>query len=346
MTDRERPPRKPTAIRLDAPDIRVAEPGSEPPRFASGVVVVPEALPVETVAEPLARLRGRGPWGKLFLGALGGLVSLGIGLSVTRLVEELFATSTTLGVIGLGLAGLLLVSLLVLVGRETLALMRLAKVERMHERAVAVLGSDDRPAARALASELKALYAARPDMARARGELDRHLKDIVDGADLVRLAERALFTETDQRALRLVTEAAKRVSLVTAISPRAVFDVAVVVAQSARLIRALAELYGARPGSVGSWRLARQVAGHLAVTGGMAVGDTLVQQLIGHGLAARLSAKLGEGVINGMMTARVGLATIDLVRPLPFTVLERPKLASIMGELTRGATEGPGDKGA
>jgi putative membrane protein len=100
-------------------------------------------------------------------------------------------------------------------------------------------------------------------------------------------------------------------------------------------VRALADLYGARPGKLGFMRLSRAVSAHLVITGGMAMGETLVQQLIGHGLAARLSAKLGEGVVNGLMTARVGLSTIDLVRPLPFCALDRPKLTDVMAEITR-----------
>ena len=59
----------------------------------------------------------------------------------------------------------------------------------------------------------------------------------------------------------------------------------------------------------------------------MAVGDSLVQQVLGHGIAAKLSQRLGEGVLNGLLTARLGLAAIDVTRPLPFTALPRPALA-------------------
>ena len=67
---------------------------------------------------------------------------------------------------------------------------------------------------------------------------------------------------------------------------------------------------------------------HLAVTGGVGVADSVVQQVIGHGIAARLSARLGEGMVNGLLTARLGLLTIDLVRPLPFHELPRPALTT------------------
>jgi putative membrane protein len=80
-------------------------------------------------------------------------------------------------------------------------------------------------------------------------------------------------------------------------------------------------------------RLARHVISHLALTGGMAIGDSLVQQLLGHGLAAKLSARLGEGVLNGLLTARLGIAAIEVTRPLPFAALPRPKLSDLAGNL-------------
>ena len=132
----------------------------------------------------------------------------------------------------------------------------------------------------------------------------------------------------------MILDAAKRVSIVTAVSPRALVDIAYVLFESGRLIRRLAELYGGRPGTLGFFRLARDVLAHLAVTGSLAAGDSLVQQLVGHGLAARLSAKLGEGVVNGMMTARIGIAAMETARPLPFSAVKRPGVGDFLSALT------------
>jgi len=152
---------------------------------------------------------------------------------------------------------------------------------------------------------------------------------------MVRLAERELMTPLDQEARRLVSAAAQRVSIVTAVSPRAVLDVLFVFAAAVRLVRQLARLYGARPGTLGMIRLMRHIIAHLAITGGMAASDTLIQQVLGHGIAAKLSQRLGEGVLNGLLTARLGLAAIDVTRPLPFTALPRPALGDLMKDLLR-----------
>jgi len=83
-------------------------------------------------------------------------------------------------------------------------------------------------------------------------------------------------------------------------------------------------------------RLFRHVIAHLAVTGGMAASDGMIQQILGHGIAAKLSARLGEGMLNGLLTARLGLAAIEVARPLPFAALSPPSLGALAPDLMKG----------
>ena len=187
----------------------------------------------------------------------------------------------------------------------------------MHVAFAAARAADDRDAARKLVGQLVALYRDRPETAHARAEVEDAARAIIDGRDLIDVAERALLRPLDEKAQGEIAAAAKRVSLVTAISPRAVLDVIFVVAQIVRLVRRIAEIYGGRPGLLGLIKLARSIGAHLAITGGMAVGDSLLQQIVGHGIASRISARMGEGVLNGLLTTRVGLSALAVCRPAP-----------------------------
>jgi putative membrane protein len=335
----ERPQhRRPATFKLDDPGVVVIDP-DDASRPARGTIQItpetdPALLPVLVEAPTLPAQRGF-RWGTVFWGALGGLTILGAGLGVTRLIEDLFARSESLGVLGLAFALIAALAFVVVVTREAVGLIRLATIEKLHLRATEVLASDDRAESRAVVQDLLKVAHQNPHLARARAALQSHADDIIDGADMIRLAERELMTPLDSEARRLISSAAQRVSIVTAVSPRALVDVLFVFAASLRLIRQLARLYGGRPGALGMIRLMRHVISHVAITGGMAASDSLIQQVLGHGLAAKLSQRLGEGVLNGLLTARLGLAAIDVTRPLPFTALPRPALTDLAKDLLR-----------
>jgi len=334
--------RRPATFKLDDASVVVVDP-DETARPARGTVQVrPEnetaSLPV-AVETPVAPPRRRFRWGVLFWIAIGGLATLAAGLGVTHLIEDLFVRSEGLGFAGLAFAFAATLAFIVIVARETFGLVRLATIEKLHLRAAKVLASDDRAESRAVVRDLLSIAHQNPHLASARAALENHARDIIDGADMIRLAERELMTPLDSEARRLISLAAQRVSILTAVSPRALVDVLFVIAASLRLIRQLARLYGGRPGTLGMIRLLRHVVSHAAITGGMAASDSLIQQVLGHGLAAKLSQRLGEGVLNGLLTARLGLAAIDVTRPLPFTALPRPALADLAKDLLRKREE-------
>jgi putative membrane protein len=339
--------RRPAAFRLSDPGVAVEDPAATTAgrRKAHGAVVIPEpdltgadidpgALPV-----PQAAQRRGLPWGRIFAGTVATFLTFAAGVWITDFVVSLFQRDDVLGWIAAVLAGAVALGLAGVVGREAVGLARLARVTRLRAEAEAAASADDREAARGIVRKIIALYATRPETARARAEVEAHAGEIIDGRDLLRLAERELMARIDREARALVTGAAQRVSVVTAMSPRALIDIVYVIVETLRLVRRIATLYGGRPSGLAMMRLMRLAIGHLAVTGGMALSDGLVQQLVGHGLAARLSARLGEGMINGMMTARIGLAALDVCRPLPWLAGPPPGLGDVMTTLAGTGTK-------
>ncbi len=346
--------RRPAAFTVEpdasrkAADIKPVPPAARKPQsFDTDIVLASDeedpfinpALGADSDGDAVVRPRRRGfSFGKVALGALGILVSLAFGLWTDQLIRNLFSRADWLGYTALAVVAVGILAVFAIVIRETAGMMRLAAVQTIKAEAESA-AVETRPArAKALVKRLCSLLEANPDTARGRATLKAAEDDIIDAPQLIDLAERELLDPLDRRARALILGASKRVSVVTAISPRALVDILYVLYEAAKLVRAMAELYGGRPGALGMVRLMRDVLAHLAVTGSIAVGDSIVQQLIGHGLASKLSARLGEGVVNGMMTARIGIAAMDLCRPLPFKALKRPGIADFAGDLTPNVT--------
>jgi putative membrane protein len=339
-------PRRPAAFSLEPdvpPDAASANSTATPRRpqsFDVGVVLTPDeddpfAGPPRSLDGLAAGLepRRRFSFAKVAAGAFGILLSLAFGLWTDSLIEDLFSRADWLGYAALAVVAIGILAVLGMVVRETAGMMRLAAVHAIRAEAEAAALEAKPTRARALIARLSTLFSNKPATAKGRAALKATEGDIIDTAGLILLAERELLGPLDRDARALILSASRRVSVVTAVSPRAFVDLLYVLFEATRLVRAMADLYGGRPGTLGLMKLMRDVVAHLAVTGSIAVGDGLLQQILGHGLASKLSARLGEGVVNGLMTARIGIAAMDFCRPLPFNALKRPGISDFIGDL-------------
>lgn len=276
---------------------------------------------------------------RIFWIATGILVTMGLGLAHDMLLRDLFAIDEYLGWFGVGVVALFCIGLFGLIVREIVAVRRLRNLDDIKKQATEILESKIAIEGRRLLREIDAIYAHRPDLARARQTLKDNRDAQFDGDAIIEFAERTLMASLDERAKALTAASAGRVALVTAVSPRALIDLAFVAYESVRLAGAIAALYGARPGVLGYWRLAGSVLGHLAVTGGLAITDGLMEQVIGQSSLARFSVPLGQGLVNGLMTVRVGIAAMRVVRPLPFSALKQPMVRDFIAGLGKVTVE-------
>lgn len=322
-----KPVARPTAQKTSTEPENKCGPRAFSPEIAEVDQMSPdEWQPLVTTPQEALPTHRKSWWGRLALGAGGLLVTLGLGLAAERLISDLFARYDWLGWAGLVLTSLFVIALIALLIGELLALRRLNNLDAWRRDAETINVGGSRSDGQALIAKLQILYQSRPDLALPRRELDLELSNQFDGTEMIASAERHLMAPLDARARALTAAASRRVALVTAVSPRALVDLLFVAYESLKLARTIARLYGGRPGLFSGWKLSGAVLSHLAVTGGVALGDSVIQQLLGHGLAARLSARLGEGLVNGLMTARVGIAAMQVTRPLPFHALKQPQV--------------------
>ena len=301
-------------------------------------VAEPEAAPTGQAMQTVATLAGR-PRSALaawFWRLLGAVVIFFAGVALWDWTASLIARNEVLGAVALTLLVLFVLVCLAIILREAAALARLSRVERLHDEAARVIASGDTEGARTLARHLASFYAGRDDTKWGRQRLEEGIEQSFDPDVLITLAEDSLLAPLDAMALREVEAAARQVATVTALVPLAFADVAAALTSNLRMIRRIAEVYGGRSGTLGAWRLTRAVLTHLVATGAVAVGDDLIGSVGGGHILAKLSRRFGEGMINGALTARVGIAAMEVCRPLPFGAGRRPRVTAVIGRALTG----------
>lgn len=301
---------------------------------------VPEATPAPEgrAMQAVAVLAARRPsrLARWFWSIL--LMLLGVALSVAAwdFVMGLLARAPVLGWAVTGLLVVLGVVMLAIALRELAAFSRLKRIDRIQAEAESALSEQDLGKARQLVARLVAFYAGREDTRWGRDRLAEYSADQFDATGLLGLAESELLAPLDQAALREVEAAARQVATVTAIVPLALADVVAALTANIRMIRRVAEIYGGRSGTLGSWRLTRAVMTHLVATGAVAIGDDLIGSVAGGSVLSKLSRRFGEGIVNGALTARVGVAAIEVCRPLPFNSVRRPSVTGLVKRALTG----------
>jgi putative membrane protein len=321
------PNRPPAVFNLDDPTLK-AEPPPEAP------------LLTEPRDWPSAGGAASRSWSGLFWSAAVGLFTLWVTIWAHDAVLSLLNREGWLGWTAAILFSIAALALFMIVANEILGLLRLSAIAAMRKRAEAALASEDKGEARAIASAMVTMLKGRPQLAEAAERLKRHQRGILDARQALTLTERELLLPLDRLARTAIGTSGRRVSVVTSLSPAAFIPVAFVAYENFRMLRRLAGIYGGRPGLFAILRLVRMIAGHLALTGGIAFTDDLLQQVIGHGLTARLSRRLGEGVLNGVFTIRIGIAAVEVLRPLPYIEARRPRLREFVSEFLKFGQRG------
>ncbi|MEQ1649563.1 MAG: TIGR01620 family protein [Hyphomicrobiaceae bacterium] len=278
-------------------------------------------------------------WGALLLSATVGALALSAGLWFWRVVGVGLERDDAIGWLVRGLVAVVAIALLAIVLKEVAGFLRLNRLSRLKADARAAIEKRDTKAEGAIADRLLLLYGQSPERRWAVDRVRQHRSDVLDPGQLLMLVEREVLTGVDQEARRAITESAKRVATVTAMMPMMSLAFLFLIFETLRMLRRVATSYGGRPGFAGSLRLGKTVVGNLIAAGGVALTDDLLGQFVGQDMLRRLSRRLGEGVFNGALMARIGVASLDVIRPLAFGEGRQVRVRDIVSEVFKWRRE-------
>lgn len=315
---------------------------AEAPPVPDPGVAPPTGESMRTMAALAARRSS--PLARWFWRVAGATLAFAVSVAAWSALAALMARAPLLGTVATFLVVVLVALGLILAARELAALARLSRIDTLHRQADAALASGELGEARKVVDRLSAMYAGREAMTWGRDRLAARRDEVLDADGLIHLAEAELLVPLDELAKREVEAAARQVATVTALVPLALADVITALTANLRMIRRVAEVYGGRGGALGAWRLTRAVMTHLVATGAVAVGDDLIHSVAGGSLLSRVSRRFGEGIVNGALTARVGVAAMEVCRPLPFSGQRTPSVTRLVKRALTGLF-GQGENG-
>ncbi|MEM9199173.1 MAG: TIGR01620 family protein [Pseudomonadota bacterium] len=331
----EKPARRTLLLDSDGLDAADHTPETAPPVPEPGDAA-PQPDPSALARALSFSARRRGFLGRIFWAAAAGFVSLAAGVILWDFAVGLLARNAVLGWIAVALGTVLLIGALSVLIGELAALSRLHRIDRLQNQARTAREDGGLDTARACADALLAFYGERRDLAWTRDGLRAQRAELLDGDALLDECERKLMAPLDSAALQEIEAAARHVAVVTALVPLALADVVAALVSNLRMIRRIAAVYGGRAGGLGSWRLLRAVSAHLVTTGALAMGDDMIGAALGGGILSRLSRRVGEGVVNGGLTVRVGLAAMEVCRPMAHHAVPAPGTVAVLRRALAG----------
>lgn len=294
------------------PDIAVARPlppPSPPPERGWLAGVEGAAGPVRHAAAAALPARATRERRQPLAIATGALVLLIGGVALLELANfavAQFDKSPLLGWLTIALIGPPAAALGWSVVREWRGYAGLRAVERIREG----LQSDDIKIARRHARTwLRAIAAS--------DELARSVEAASDPATLRALLRSGPLARLDQEAAQAGRSAALQILAATAVSPWPGLDGVLVIWRGLRLIRRIAELYGMRPGMLGTLRLWRRVA---LDAGSVAAADvvvaTMTDALFSSPLGGALAGQASGSAIAAQRMLRLSVAVARSCRPI------------------------------
>jgi len=155
--------------------------------------------------------------------------------------------------------------------------------------------------------------------------------------ELVQLYSRVVLSKVDEKALNEIAKFSTEAVVLVALSPVAIIDMLIMLSRNLRMINKIAGLYGLKLGYWSRIKLIKQVFINMAYAGASEIIADFGSDMLGAELLGKLSSRFAQGLGAGMLTARLGIQTVQLCRPIPFD--EKPKLTQIRRKISKQIKE-------
>lgn len=165
---------------------------------------------------------------------------------------------------------------------------------------------------------------------------DRWLNAVTDShsdAEIIELFDAMVVAEQDKLATKVVSQHATESAALVAISPLAIADMLLVAWRNLKMVDNLAEIYGVELGYWSRLQLFKSTLVNMAAAGASELAIDASIDLMSMDLAGKVSARAGQGLGVGILTARLGLKAMSLLRPTPWNPDRQIRLSAIRKQI-------------
>ncbi|WCE28329.1 YcjF family protein [Vibrio sp. SCSIO 43137] len=212
--------------------------------------------------------------------------------------------------------------------RELWKIRKLRNHFSVQEQSESIINSDSIGKGKAFCEDLAAqsrIIAENPYLDRWSNAIDPSHSD----AEIIEMYDGMVVSQQDKQAKAIVAKLSTESAALVAISPLAVADILLVAWRNLKMIDKLAEIYGVELGYWSRIQLFKLVLINMAAAGATELATDAGADLLSMDLAGKLSARVAQGFGVGILTARLGLKAMSLLRPVPWNEQSRVKLGEI-----------------
>lgn len=153
-------------------------------------------------------------------------------------------------------------------------------------------------------------------------------------AEVLELYDAIVLKIQDDKAARIISRYACDSAVLVAMSPLALADMLLVAWRSFKMVDELTLLYRIEMGYWARIRLLKLILMNMALAGASEIAiDTSVDMISTH-LTSRISSRVGQGIGVGLLTARLGIQAMKLLRPIPWFPKTKLTLSTIRKQIS------------
>ncbi len=145
--------------------------------------------------------------------------------------------------------------------------------------------------------------------------------------------DKEILTIIDTQAKKKIKNASIQAAISTAISPLALLDALIIIWRSFLLTKDIAVLYGYKPSIYSTIVLLKRGAFNVFFAGATELIQEYANETMHNSLLTKISSSASQGVVNGVLLARLGYGVLKACRPLPLEAKRESFMRSIYNSL-------------